>query len=41
MEIAHRDYQDFKDDKLVAKENHVPVFAQVTHSPLLCKGDVC
>lgn len=38
MKITHRDYQDFKDDKLVTMEKkHVPLFAQVTHL-IECKG---
>lgn len=38
MKITHRDYQDFKDDKLVGMEKkHVPLFAQVTHL-IVCKG---
>lgn len=38
MKITHRDYQDFKDDKLVAMEMlHVPLSAQVTHL-IVCKG---
>lgn len=38
MKITHRDYQDFKDDKLVAMEKqHVPLFAQVIHL-IVCKG---
>lgn len=41
MEITHRDYQEFKDVKLVAEEKkHVPLFAQVTQLSFMCKGDV-
>lgn len=39
MHITHRDQQDFKDDKLVAKERkHIPLFAQVTQLFLCVQG---
>lgn len=41
MEIAHRDHQDFKNDKLVAMQKiHVPLIAQVTHLSFVRKGEV-
>lgn len=41
MKITRRDYHNFKDDKLGAiDKRYVPLFAQVTHLPFVCKQGV-